>query len=36
MRDGNGSTALMRSREGRMLAGVCENVAGQEQDTNSA
>ena len=27
MRDGNGSKVLMRSRDGRMLAGVCAGVA---------
>jgi phage shock protein C len=27
MRDGNARTVLMRSREGRMLAGVCAGVA---------
>ena len=28
MRDGNASKALVRSRDGRMLAGVCAGVAG--------
>ncbi len=28
MRDGNASKVLMRSRDGRMLAGVCAGVAG--------
>ena len=27
MRDGNGSKVLVRSRDGRMLAGVCAGVA---------
>ena len=27
MRDGNGSKRLMRTRDGRMLAGVCAGVA---------
>jgi phage shock protein C len=28
MRDGNGSNVLVRTRDGRMLAGVCAGVAG--------
>lgn len=28
MRDGNGSKVLVRSRDGRMLAGVCAGFAG--------